>query len=190
MAKDKKGHKHNLEEDLFAEAMRGVRPLRQTEEHIPTPVSPLPGNLKKQPLFEDPAPRSISFSTTHIDRPYGPNDVISVQGGLSAKQWRAFKQGEIAPEYTIDLHNMTIQDASEYLVECIEGAYEAHCRTLLLIHGKGQQQENKSILKNAVAAWLKTSSLVLGMHSAPSRLGGAGALLVMIRRNRGGSVND
>lgn len=101
--------------------------------------------------------------------------------GLPAQLISQLKKGKLAPEETIDLHGMNAIEASQYLDEflneCI--AHESFC--VCIIHGKGRNKSDNPILKNMVNRRLKEDFRVLAFASAPRALGGAGAVLLLLR---------
>ena len=64
----------------------------------------------------------------------------------------------------------------------IVNAYEKNIRNILIITGKGQN--NRGALRKEVPIWLNDKvymNLLINYETAPSKLGGTGALLVRIK---------
>lgn len=103
--------------------------------------------------------------------------------GLDRK--RRAKLREEKPEGRLDLHGMT-QDAAHTALEAFILRMHAEGRRhLLIITGKGPGGDG--VLKRAVPQWLNSASLrplLLGFEHAPKKLGGEGALLVLLRKPR------
>lgn len=93
----------------------------------------------------------------------------------SPQRKRAKKRSLVDAE--IDLHGMFAADAVNALFRFIDHEKRKGSRTLLVVHGKGS-----GILKDAVWSYLSTNPLVEDFLSAPGKLGGAGAILVRLKR--------
>ena len=55
-------------------------------------------------------------------------------------------------------------------------------RCILIIHGKGERQKEKALMKSYVAHWLRQIPDVLAFHSAPQWKGGTGALMSILKK--------
>ena len=122
------------------------------------------------------------------DVPSGPNDpgpdsqLFHAKNG-SERQLKKDQQGKSRYQHSIDLHHLTLNEARKALQTALN-----HCQThnqhlLLIVHGKGSEH-NPSTLKRHVFTWCKQSPHILGCTSAPSNMGGAGALLVRLKKKR------
>ena len=107
------------------------------------------------------------------------------------------RRGKVKPDGIIDLHGMSEDRAYGALARYIEGARQRGSRLLLVITGKGkgkiadmsfsEYDREKGILQRNVPRWLSQEPLaavVLSYHSANARDGGAGALYVVLKRDR------
>jgi DNA-nicking Smr family endonuclease len=64
---------------------------------------------------------------------------------------------------------------------------------VLAIHGRGLHSEARAVLRRALPEWLQAAplaDLVLAFASAPPALGGPGATLVLLRRERDRAVSS
>ncbi|MBH1988919.1 MAG: Smr/MutS family protein [Myxococcaceae bacterium] len=78
-------------------------------------------------------------------------------------------------EARIDLHGMTVEQAS-YRIRAFIGACQAKkLRRILVIHGKGS-----GILRDEIRMLLGGLSSVKEVQEAPPRLGGEGAVLIAV----------
>lgn len=114
-----------------------------------------------------------------------------VQGhvrGLDAKVVRQLKAGELSTEAHLDLHGMTAQQAYEALLFFLRESYLHGLRAVLLVTGRGRGSPlGLGILKQEVQRWLTREPLrrvVLAFATAQPRHGGAGALYVLLRRQK------
>jgi DNA-nicking Smr family endonuclease len=90
------------------------------------------------------------------------------------------------PSETLDLHGMHQRDAREAVVSFVRRCQRAGLDVLCIVHGKGQHSEDGlGVLRDvAVRALTETAAapLVKAFVTAPDTLGGAGALLVELKR--------
>lgn len=185
MKKSDKSKITEEEKSLFRDEMQNVTPMNDTDR------------LSRQ---QRPHPaRSIKIQTRH---PTHSNDVellnpkaedINIaseqlisyaDNGVRPQQLRRLKRGQIAMEQRLDLHGKTVAQARSLLLRHIEQLQRQHVNTLLIIHGKSlQTNQQKPIIKNHVAYWLRQHPAVLAYTSAQPQDGGAGAVYVLLRRS-------
>ncbi len=82
---------------------------------------------------------------------------------------------------------MTQEQAHRTLVGFIRRGHEDGLRTVLVITGNGGFGDARGVLREAVPRWLNQSGLrprVLSCAWAQPKHGGAGALYVLLRRER------
>ncbi len=104
--------------------------------------------------------------------------------GISAQHLKQLRLGKLAINAVLDLHGDTVDSACERLFKFVQRAQARHCRVVKIIHGKGlHAKDGTARLKSHVAKWLQQFDCVLAFHSAPTSLGGRGAVLVMLRRD-------
>ena len=97
---------------------------------------------------------------------------------------RRLHAGEIPADQRIDLHGLTLDNALTHLRSELRAAMNRGARTAVVITGKGLHSRGRPRLRDAVPGWLKTEcgQWVEGVGAAPPRLGGEGALLVVLLR--------
>jgi DNA-nicking Smr family endonuclease len=131
-----------------------------------------------------------------LSRPDGAPFVVTRTGerveglarGVDAAHLRRLRRGEVDVERDLDLHGETARAARAQVAAALRAAYDAGERCLRIVHGRGLHSPGAPVLKDAVLDWLAEpplAALVLAFASAPPREGGAGALLVLLRRKRG-----
>lgn len=168
------------ENQLFLNAMKGVKPLNIEKQH----------HSKKGPPIEK---KTLSYRRqgTLIDTsrfiplppqpnsPYDPEDKIAYfKSGFSERQKKHFIRGEIPPRASLDLHGLSVDEAHQALDHFLKKAQFHHWRCIKIIHGKGNKE---AILKNTVVGLLENRpDLILANHSCIPRQGGTGALLVLL----------
>jgi DNA-nicking Smr family endonuclease len=162
------GH-HHSERSLWAEAVRDVAPLRKRPAPFPPPA-PREGTQIK----DDPAPPTHQAAT----EPFS---------GIDRANAERLKRGLRPIEARLDLHGLTQAEAHRRLVEFVEACYRDGRRCVLVITGLGLGPGGPGVLKRAVPRWLSEAGLrrrVLAIAPARPRHGGAGALYLLLRRQR------
>jgi len=105
---------------------------------------------------------------------------------------RRLSRGLVAPESSIDLHGHTLATAHARLDHGLEQAIARGDRVLLLITGKAPAPESerphsRGAIRAAVGDWLKGSRFsgkIAAVRGAHPRHGGAGALYIVLRREK------
>lgn len=193
----KKNDQDNLQDDLkyFQKAMEGVRPLiiRDTEAKII-----FEKNIKKTSLLKS---QSKSNLDLYLDskselKPYANLEDINSKnisseeklfftrqgGGLQHSILQKLKQGKIKIDKVLDLHGMTVNQASINIEKFIKTSITQNCRYILIIHGKGKFSQDMPTLKNHLYHWLIQMPTVLAFCSATPKDGGTGAVYVVLKK--------
>jgi DNA-nicking Smr family endonuclease len=176
------------DETLFREAFEGVRPL---------------GLPRAQRLAVAPqARREIVSEDAEVLAEL--SDLVSGQGnfelteteeyvegarhGLDPRLLSQLRRGEFSIQAHLDLHGMIQPDAKEALTEFIVDSVRKGRRTVLIVHGRGLRSPGGlPVLKHAAAQWLShgiAGGYVLAFATARPSDGGAGAVYVLLRRER------
>jgi DNA-nicking Smr family endonuclease len=99
-------------------------------------------------------------------------------------------RGKHAIDARLDLHGQTQDRAHASLLRFLRAAQANGAKTVLVITGKGAPGEpagERGVLRRMVPHWLALAQFrayVVGIAEAPMRAGGAGALIVSVRRPR------
>ena len=107
-----------------------------------------------------------------------------IQKHQAINSYKLFKKGKIKPDGIIDLHGYKLKTAKIKLESYLSKSYENSLRNIIIITGKGFN--NLGVLKKEVPIWLKDQDIkrfLISYEMAPRNLGGAGALLVRIKKN-------
>jgi DNA-nicking Smr family endonuclease len=108
--------------------------------------------------------------------------------GLDPRLVTRLRRGEFAVQAHIDLHGMIQSDAKLALEEFIVNSVRKGLRTVLVVHGRGLRSPGgMPVLKHAAAQWLSHGHMggyVLAFATARPADGGAGAVYVLLRRDR------
>jgi len=108
--------------------------------------------------------------------------------GLDPRVVTRLRRGEFSMQAHLDLHGMTQPDAKEALTEFIVDSVRKGRRAVAIVHGRGLRSPGgQPVLKHAVAQWLSHGLMggyVLAFTTAKAYDGGAGAVWVLLRRER------
>ena len=115
-------------------------------------------------------------------------------GGIDNSTLTKFKREEFKPEAVLDLHGTTENQAFEKVEDFIAKCYNRGMRCIIIVTGKGLPHSEdddifatKGILKKSVPQWLNLphlrSAILIYKHPS-AKLGGNGALYILLRRKR------
>ena len=170
---------------LFRRMMHDVTPLRRAVPTAPKPTrqinSPKPRRQEHQE--QRIAPTKESTLSDPYDMDITAETVLSYgQTRLPSKRFREFKQGAIHYQARLDLHGLRLDAARDALWTFITKQHINGTRCVLVIHGKGGQNGEASVLKSHVNHWLKQFPHVMAFHSARPHEGGTGAVYVFLKK--------
>ncbi len=178
------------EAELFRRAMQGVQPLRGSKR-VPAPRRrPAPrarfaraerAAVLRESLGPD-APDATSAAGTDLYEVQPGDELLFRRTGVPEATLRRLRRGLYRADYEIDLHGLTVAEASARLNALLRTARPLGLRCIRIIHGKGLRSGTRGpVLKNAVNALLRRTDAVLAFASARPRAGGTGATLVLLR---------
>ena len=173
------------EQRLWARVVESVRPIRPTAAAPPPPAEPEPvQSAAPEPRPKAARPRSVAPTPPSPVRP----------GTTLDGSWdRRLSGGLVAPDFVLDLHGHNLSTAYDLLDRRLELAIGAEARLLLLITGKPPQASHaaqptkRGAIRAAVGDWLGASRHarnIAAIRNAHPRHGGAGALYIVLRRQR------
>lgn len=170
---------------LFREHMRSVKPLKDKTKRVSTEASkpPIPPKHVNIPLVAE-EKREYYLSDVITNEVLSHTTLSYAQPGLTHQRFKALKNGQIPWEGRLDLHGLKSEKARDALCQFIQMQAANHKRCLLIIHGKGGHEGAPPVIKNLVNRWLPQMDEVLAFHSALPKDGGAGAVYVLLKRNR------
>jgi DNA-nicking Smr family endonuclease len=175
------------EDELWAKAVAGVRPVDPGGGTAPPPPPPAAEGAVWDPeleavdalraLISGDAPFDISDTDEFIE-----GWVTGIDAGIVAK----LRRGEFAVQGYLDLHGMTREEAKGAVDDFLRRARQAGKRCVLLVHGRGTHSRDQlPVIKDALRTWLSTHRFgrhVLAFATARPQDGGAGAVYVLLRR--------
>lgn len=170
--------------------MADVRPLR-ADSRIDAPA---PAASTVRTVVDEDAEALAELSelvtgTGHFDISDSTEYVEGAVVGLDPRILRRLRRGEFAYQAMIDLHGMSAAAARVEVERFITGALATGHREVLIVHGRGlNSKDNVPVLKERLKSWLARGRIgrsILAFTSARPADGGAGALYVLLRRQRG-----
>ena len=168
---------------LFRDAIDGVRRLPDVAPlPAPTPRAPHP----RMRDADEAEARSEFARLLAADRIEGGDILAWRSDDVPPHVLRRLGRGEYAAGEELDLHGADARGAERLLREFLRTSREAGGNCVRIVHGKGLGGGSGiPVLKNLVDRVLRQRADVLAFHSAPPAQGGAGAVLVLLRRPRG-----
>ena len=176
------------DETLFRQAFEGVRPLggSRTERLVLAP------QIKREIVSED---AEVLAELSDLVSGQGSFELTEteeyVEGarvGLDPRLLSQLRRGEFSVQAHLDLHGMIQPDAKEALTSFIVDSVRKGRRAVLIVHGRGLRSPGGlPVLKHAAAQWLShgiAGGYVLAFATARPSDGGAGAVYVLLRRER------
>ena len=172
------------DEELFARAMTGVRPV---DWNCPAAVTPPPPNVGGP----DDEPDDLARLRNLVENGEGfvvsdTPEYMEGVGRLAPPQITArLHRGEFSVQGHVDLHGFTVDAAREVFDGFLRDSILTGKRTVLVIHGRGLSSPADPVLKTKVAEWLGSNrwrKWVVAFTSARLCDGGSGASYVLLRR--------
>jgi DNA-nicking Smr family endonuclease len=176
------------DEILLRRAFDGVRPIagRSRERVVAQPA------LVRNIVSED---AEVLAELSDLVSGHGTFELTETEDylegariGLDPRLVTRLRRGDFSMQAHIDLHGMTQPDAKAALTKFILDSVRKGHRAVLVIHGRGLRSPGgRPVLKHATAHWLSHGAIggyVLAFTTARTYDGGAGALWVLLRRER------
>jgi DNA-nicking Smr family endonuclease len=176
---------------LFQAAVADARPLADR------PAAPRPPRLVPRPRADQREAEEVLQALQDLVEGQAPLSIHetdeAIEGsseGVDTRLLRQLKRGDFSVQDHLDLHGLTREEAKPVVARFLSEAVAQGKRCVLLIHGRGHgSKDHIPVLKLALSTWLVKASIrkhVLAFCTARSCDGGAGALYVLLRRNRSG----
>ena len=154
--------------------------------------SPLPTTEPRRPISEDAEALASLSDLVNGDAPFDVSETREyIEGhvvGIDPRLVRRLRRGDFARQAHLDLHGMVAVDARVALEQFVTTSVRHGHRCVLVIHGRGLNSKDQvPVLKEHLKTWLARGLIgrhVLAFTSARPFDGGAGALYVLLRRDR------
>lgn len=174
-------------------------------------VKPLPGRIrparpmshgpvvnphKAPPEFVKPPPRPVR--TAPAAMPMQPSKTPAArprpigQGGLDSHWDKRLRNGAIAPDFTLDLHGHTLEEAHLRLDRGMRQALAMGARLILVVTGKprpvdaADRATRRGAIRAKILDWLAAgphADAIAAIRKSHQRHGGDGALYIVLRRS-------
>lgn len=168
------------DENLWHEVTSGVQKLK-TDTHIQASKTSKKRTSKEKTL------------TAPFDKNFCHTPSLNTKADIDKQTLKRFKKEEFGVEALLDLHGLTIDAAYQAVQRFIISSYNQNKRAVMIVTGKGLPHKEQDIfaakgsLKQSVPLWLQSDELknmiLTFIHPSP-KLGGEGALYILLRRNR------
>ncbi len=170
---------------LWARLASTVTPLTGRRHVAPPPAVRLA--IRREPTeSRDERPDAPPPKQSAAVRPTGAQ-------GLNAGWDRKLAKGQVAPDFTLDLHGCTLDAAHSRLLHGLAQAKTMGARLVLLVTGRprpvdpADRMDRRGAIRAKVVDWLSVSEHahdVAAIRGAHPRHGGQGALYIVLKRRR------
>ncbi len=176
--------------DLKAE-FSDVKKIEQDKVAVKTPLLDRhTADIRKEAAQRQPEKELDQASSAFVPM-VEPNAVLEFRRpGIQPYIMRKLRTGEYREADFIGLHGKTLEQAYETVMRFLTFAKEQGFRCILIVHGKGERAKQKALIKSYVAHWLRQIPEVMAFHSAPEFKGGAGALMVVLKKSEKESAEN
>ena len=191
---------------LWSLVAKQLEPLKSTEQRLKDEARKAAveaAAVERKPVTKQKKPKPVQRPQVPpaIQAPVPANAGDGGRGrvaGLDRRTAERLRRGQYPIESRLDLHGMNQDQAHRALALFIRQCHAARKRCVLVITGKGGRQkesrdgpyvnpEPPGVLKRKVPEWLKQADLaplVLSSATATPAHGGAGALYILLKRQR------
>lgn len=117
---------------------------------------------------------------------------------LDASWDRKLRSGHVEPDRVVDLHGLTSEAAHRRAIDAVTRAVRDGDRIVVLITGRAPKADTsrldrplRGIIRASIADWLAASPVsrqIAAIRAAHPRHGGAGAIYVVLKRQKQGSA--
>jgi DNA-nicking Smr family endonuclease len=170
-------------DDLFAQELDGVEPLKNDRVDITKKAVDTPGVRVRRRLAEGSLLKEDPLASFEVP-PLKSNDVLDFKRpGIQHGVFKKFRLGQYELEARLDLHKLSVDEARKEVYRFIKECFQYELRTAIILHGKGDRNPDKvAILKSHLAVWLPQIDEVMAFHSAQRHHGGTGAVYIMLKK--------
>jgi DNA-nicking Smr family endonuclease len=163
-----KRKKSDNDAEVFAAAMKDVKPMKPHNLAEPEPMKRSQATLKESRLC-------------NTDREDDSSEFV--RPGIQKAVLRKLRNGQIQIEDELDLHGYTATETEHRLRIFLYAQVAGRQRAVRVIHGKGLGSPNgKPVLKYKVVDFLRACDAVLAFCLARLSDGGSGAVHVLLKR--------
>ena len=179
------------EAEVWAKLAATVVPIRSIDP------PPLVGEVAGSKRLTEGAERGTTPVRPAAPRLSPPSQVgesrRAIDHGLDSHWERRLRAGTLAPDFTLDLHEHSLEAAYQRLLGGLDIARKTGARVVLVIAGRARpvsaadRSGHRGAIRAKLLDWLaasRHSSAIASIRSAHRRHGGDGALYVILRKSR------
>lgn len=174
------------DQNLFQQQFSDIQKLtsNNTREHDPSPKNNLNKVHRQQAAVEfNQADNSNYLSDAEIEL-VAPEAVLEyVKPGVQNGVYKKLRLGKYEIQDCLDLHRKTVKQSRVLVWQFLHSSQQKGYRTILIIHGKGENSLTPAKLKSYIRYWLHQHQSVLAFHSAIPRHGGTGSTYVLLQKS-------
>lgn len=166
--------------DLFKEAMEDVKPLKDCANvhWLKSPTIKPPHKTLQEEQADNPLTSGF-LTIVPLDTPL-EYKAEGIQQGVLDK----LRLGKYPHNASLNLIGQSVESCRQKLYRFMLLAERENFRNLLIIHGKGREDEtHANIVRSYLARWLQQFDLVQACCSAQPHDGGSGACYVALRKS-------
>ena len=174
------------EEQLFRDALRGVKPLEKEKSQQCVPAA-APRTACRKSDDEESMERLAELVKSGSG--FVVADTPEYMEGIGYHSHPAvlgrLHRGDFSIQASVDLHGLNADDAREVFDDFLKEAIATGKRAVLVIHGRGLSSPAEPVLKNKVREWLSGCSWrkwIIAYSSARICDGGAGATYILLQQ--------
>ena len=168
--------------DIFRAAVGDIQPLPDSGRvaALPKRVPPI---VRRRTT--NPTAATADLLSDHLPHASESDDALGFQRpGVSPQTLRRLRRGYWRIQDELDLHGLTRDEARTRLVNFLNDCQNRDVKCIRIIHGKGLSSKDQApVLKQLVPSWLAQRPDVLAFVPARPEAGGAGALIVLLKRS-------
>ncbi|MGC2167026.1 MAG: Smr/MutS family protein [Gallionella sp.] len=136
----------------------------------------------RRPVIRDTVASTVVIADSLSDHAADAAAAEFLRNGVSRMNLRKLRRGQWPVQRVLDLHGSRRDAARQLLVDFLHDTALNDMRCILVVHGKGMNSPGgESVLRNLTRNWLAQHPQVLAYCDATPRLGGSGALLVLLK---------
>ncbi len=168
--------------ELFRNAVKTSTPIKN-ESNQPYKNKPKPKAIHSRQDNKEVLIESLE-SDVEIQELNTTDSLKFYRSGINKKNFKKLARGSYSTQAELDLHGMTINEASKelklFINHCVNNGYTC----VRIIHGKGLGSGGKGpVLKQEVNRLLRRWKQVLAFVSARQIDGGTGAIYVLLKKD-------
>lgn len=158
--------------DLFKNSIGKTKQLKQ-DTVIHKPQKRSQKLIENQKIQHEKVNNEFYFSDDY--QPLLQEDPIRYSRENSdPNELKKLRRGFYAPEFFLDLHGLTLQEAKKEIAALIAVCLKENANCACIMYGHG-----KNILKKQTPMWLAQHPNIICFHQATKEFGGSAALLIL-----------